>query len=120
MPIIPLKLDFKGWSVICLIYLIKIRKKKAFTGKEITKIIFIVIAAIIIIFNIVDRVVNIKGLSMIDVVYVIQIKIAYTEKYKPLKYRNLILFGCNDFLWNFKNLDNSYKLIVQINYTFLQ
>ena len=49
---------------------------------------------------------------MIDVVYVSQIKTAYTEKYKPLKYRNLILFGCNDILWNFKNLDNNYKLIV--------
>nr|DAO08334.1 MAG TPA: hypothetical protein [Caudoviricetes sp.] len=29
------------------------------------------------------------------------------------------MFGCNDISWNFKNLDNSYKLIVQINYTFL-
>ena len=85
MPIIPFKLDFKGWSVICLIYLIKTKKKKAHTGKEIIKTIFIVIVAIIIIFNIVDLVVNIKDLSMIDVVYVIQIKIAYTEKYKPLK-----------------------------------
>ena len=35
--------------------------------------------------NIVDLVVNIKDLSMIDVVCVNQIKIAYTEKYKPLK-----------------------------------
>ena len=78
MPIIPLKLDFKGWSVICLIYLIKIRKKKAFTGKEIIKTIFIVIVVIIIIFNIVDLVIGIKDLNMIDVVYVIQIKIAYT------------------------------------------
>ena len=78
MLIIPFKLDFKGWSVICLIYLIKIRKKKAHTGKEIIKIIFTVIVAIIIIFNIADHVVSIKGLNMIDVVYVIQIKIAYT------------------------------------------
>ena len=78
MSIIPLKLDFKGWSVICLIYLIKIKKKKAITRKEIIKIIFIVIAAIIIISNIADVVIGIKGLSMIDVVYVIQIKIAYT------------------------------------------
>ena len=85
MLIIPFKLDFKGWSVICLIYLIKMIMKKAHTGKEIIKIIFIVIVAIIIIFNIADYVESIKGLSMIDVAYVIQIKIAYTEKYKPLK-----------------------------------
>ena len=70
---------------ICLIYLIKIRKKKAHTGKEIIKIIFIVIVVIIIISNIVDLVVSIKDLNMIDVVYANQIKIAYTEKYKPLK-----------------------------------
>ena len=79
MPIIPLKLDFKGWSVICLIYLIKIKKKKAHTGKEIIKIIFTVRVVIIIIFNIVDLVASIKDLSMIDVVYVNQIKIAYTD-----------------------------------------
>nr|DAE68339.1 MAG TPA: hypothetical protein [Caudoviricetes sp.] len=79
MPIIPFKLDFKGWSVICLIYLIKIRKKKAHTGKEITKTIFIVIVVIIIIFNIVDVVIGIKDLNMIDARYVSQIKIAYTE-----------------------------------------
>ena len=53
--------------------------------KEIIKIIFTVIVVIIIIFNIVDVVIGIKDLSMIDAVYVIQIKIAYTEKYKPLK-----------------------------------
>ena len=53
--------------------------------KEIIKIIFIVIAVIIIIFNIVDHVVSIKDLNMIDVAYASQIKIAYTEKYKPLK-----------------------------------
>ena len=53
--------------------------------KEIIKIIFIVIVVIIIIFNIVDCVVNIKDLNMIDVVFANQIKIAYTEKYKPLK-----------------------------------
>ena len=70
---------------LCLIYLIKIKKKKAHTGKEIIKIIFIVIAVIIIIFNIADVVGNTKDLNMIDVVYVSQIKIAYTEKYKPLK-----------------------------------
>ena len=61
------------------------KKKKALTGKEIIKTIFIVIVAIIIIFNIVDLVASIKDLSMIDVAYVSQIKIAYTEKYKPLK-----------------------------------
>ena len=78
MLIIPFKLVFKGWSVICLIYLIKIKKRKAHTGKEITKIIFIVRVVIIITFNIVDLVKSIKDLSMIDVVYVNQIKIAYT------------------------------------------
>ena len=70
---------------LCLIYLIKIKKKKAHTGKEITKIIFIVRVAIIITFNIVDCVVSIEDLNMIDVVCASQIKIAYTEKYKPLK-----------------------------------
>ena len=54
------------------------KKKKALTGKEITKTIFIVRVAIIIIFNIADVVIGIKDLSMIDAVYVIQIKIAYT------------------------------------------
>ena len=78
MFIIPFKLDFKGWSVICLIYLIKIRIIEATTRKEITKTIFIVRVAIIIIFNIADVVIGIKDLSMIDAVYVIQIKIAYT------------------------------------------
>ena len=78
MLIIPFKLDFKGWSVICLIYLIKTKKKKAIIGKEIIKIIFIVIVVIIIISNIVDLVANIKDLSMIDVVCASQIKIAYT------------------------------------------
>ena len=53
--------------------------------KEIIKIIFIVTVVIIIIFNIVDLVVNIKDLNMIDVACASQIKIAYTEKYKPLK-----------------------------------
>ena len=53
--------------------------------KEIIKTIFIVIVVITIIFNIVDHVVSIKDLNMIDAVYVNQIKIAYTEKYKPLK-----------------------------------
>ena len=80
MPIIPFKLDFKGWSVICLIYLIKTRKKKAHTRKEIIKIIFTVIVVIIIISNIADHVVSIKDLNMIDVVCVSQIKIDYTEK----------------------------------------
>ena len=78
MPIIPFKLDFKGWSVICLIYLIKIKKKKAFTRKEIIKTIFIVIVVIIIIFNIVAFVINTKDLNGTDVVCASQIKIAYT------------------------------------------
>ena len=78
MLIIPFKLDFKGWSVGCLIYLIKIKKNKAHTEKEIIKTIFTVIVVIIIIFNIVDYVVSIKDLNMIDVVCVSQIKIAYT------------------------------------------
>ena len=55
------------------------KKKKAVTMKEITKIIFTVKVAIIIIFNIVDLVESIKDLNMIDVVYVNQIKIAHTE-----------------------------------------
>jgi hypothetical protein len=54
------------------------KKIKALTGKEIIKIIFIAIVVIIIISNIVDVVIGTKDLSMIDVVYVIQIKIAYT------------------------------------------
>ena len=66
-------------------YLIKIRIIEAIMRKEIIKTIFIVIVVIIIIFNIVDLVVSIKGLNMIDVVCASQIKIAYTEKYKPLK-----------------------------------
>ena len=87
MLIIPFKLDFKGWSVICLIYLIKMKKKKALTGKEIIKIIFIVRVVIIIIFNIVDYVIGIKGLSMIDARYVNQIKIAYTGSISHLNVR---------------------------------
>ena len=55
------------------------KKKKAHTGKEIIKTIFIVIVVIIIIFNIVDHVVSIKDLNMIDVVCASQIKIAYTD-----------------------------------------
>ena len=55
------------------------KKKKAIIGKEITKTIFIVRVAIIIIFNIADVVKSIKDLSMIDVACVNQIKIAYTE-----------------------------------------
>lgn len=58
-------------------------KIKAIMRKEIIKIIFTA-RVVIIIFNIVDLVVSIKDLNMIDARYVIQIKIAYTEKYKPL------------------------------------
>ena len=43
------------------------------------------IVVIIIIFNIADVVIGIKDLSMIDAVYVIQIKIAYTEKVQAIK-----------------------------------
>ena len=35
--------------------------------------------------NTVEYVEDMKGLNMIDVIDVVQIKIAYTEKYKPLK-----------------------------------
>ena len=45
-------------------------KKKAHTGKETTKIIFIVIAVITIIFSIAGCVIKIKDLNMIDVLYV--------------------------------------------------
>jgi hypothetical protein len=57
-------------------------KKKAHTGKETIKIIFIVIAAITIIFSIAGCVIKIKDLNMIDVLYVkaIKIKIAYKGK----------------------------------------
>ena len=85
MFIIPFKLDFKGTWNRCLIYSIKIRIIEAITRKEIIKTIFIVIVVIITIFNIADYVVSIKDLNMIDVAYANQIKIAYTEKYKPLK-----------------------------------
>ena len=96
MLIIPFKLDFKGWSVICLIYLIKIKKKKAHTGKEIIKIIFIVIVVIIIIFNIVDVVGNTKDLNMIDARYVNQIKIAYTGSisHSILEFNLDVMFSC--------------------------
>ena len=57
----------------------------AHTGKDIIKTIFTVIVVILTIFNIADIVVSIKDLNMIDVLYASQIKIAYTEKYKPLK-----------------------------------
>ena len=70
---------------LCLIYLIKIRKRKAHIGKEIIKITFTLKALIIIISNTVEYVEGMKGLNMIDVLDVVQIKIAYTEKYKPLK-----------------------------------
>ena len=68
--------------MICLIYLIKKIKRKAHTGKEIIKTIFIVIAVITIIFNIAGCVIKIKDLNMIDVLYVkaIKIKIAYRGK----------------------------------------
>ena len=54
-------------------------KRKAHTGKEIIKIISIVIAVITIIFSIAGCVIKIKDLNMIDALYVNQtkIKIAY-------------------------------------------
>ena len=51
-------------------YLIKMIKRKAHTGKEIIKTIFIVIVVITIIFNIAGCVIKIKGLSLIVVLYV--------------------------------------------------
>ena len=57
-------------------------KKKAHTGKETIKIIFIVIAAITIIFNIAGCVIKIKDLNMTVALYVkaTKIKIAYKGK----------------------------------------
>ena len=70
---------------LCLIYLIKKKKKKAHIGKEIIKITFTLKVLIIIISSTAEYVEGMKGLNMIDVIDVVQIKIAYTEKYKPLK-----------------------------------
>ena len=72
------------------------KKKKAIIGKEIIKIIFIVRVAIIIIFNIADVVIGIKDLNMIDVVYVIQIKIAYTGSisHSILEFNLDVMFSC--------------------------
>ena len=63
-------------------YLIKMIKRKALTGKEIIKIIFIVIVVIITTFNIAGCVIKTKDLNMIDALYVkaIKIKIAYRGK----------------------------------------
>ena len=55
-------------------YLIKTIKKKAHTGKEIIKITFGVIAAIIITFNTAGCVIKIKDLNLIDALYVKAIK----------------------------------------------
>ena len=54
-------------------------KIKAIMRKEIIKITSIAKVVTIIIFSIVSSVESIKDLNMIDVRYVIQIKIAYTE-----------------------------------------
>ena len=56
-------------------YLIKMIKRKAHTGKEIIKIIFIVIVVTTIIFNIAGYVIKIKDLSLIVALYVKVIKI---------------------------------------------
>ena len=63
---------------LCLIYLIKKRKKKAHIGKEITKITFTLKVLITTISSTVEYVEDMKGLNMIDVIDVDQIKIAYT------------------------------------------
>ena len=63
---------------LCLIYLIKKKKKKARIGKEIIKITFTLKVPIITIFSTVEYVEDMKGLNMIDVIDVDQIKIAYT------------------------------------------
>ena len=57
-------------------------KRKALTGKEIIKIIFIVIAVITTTFNIAGCVIKTKDLNMIDALYVkaTKIKIAYRGK----------------------------------------
>ena len=60
---------------ICLIYLIRLTKRKAHTGKEIIKIISGVIAHTITIFSFAECVIKIKGLNLIDVLYVKTIKI---------------------------------------------
>ena len=61
-----------------LIYLIKKKKKKAHIGKEITKITFTLKVLITTISSTVEYVEDMKGLNMIDVLDVVQIKIAYT------------------------------------------
>ena len=91
--------------MICLIYLIKKIKKKAHTGKEIIKIIFIVIVVTTIIFNIAGYVIEIKGLNMIDVLCVkaTKIKIAYRGKLLSLL-NKIKLFDLNN-----KKIMNSSK-----------
>ena len=63
-------------------YLIKMIKRKALTGKEIIKITFGVIVVITTTFNIAGCVIKTKDLNMIDALYVkaIKIKIAYRGK----------------------------------------
>ena len=56
-------------------YLIKMIKRKAHTGKEIIKIIFIVIVVTIIISNTAGCVIKTKDLNMIDALYVKAIKL---------------------------------------------
>ena len=81
-------------------------KREALTGKEIIKIIFIVIAVITIIFNIAGCVIEIKGLNMIDVLYVkaTKIKIAYRGKLLLLL-NKVQLFDLNN-----KKIMNSSKI----------
>ena len=67
---------------LCLIYLIKKKKKKAHIGKEIIKITFTLKVPITTTFNIAECVEGMKDLNMIDAADVVQIKIAYTKMYK--------------------------------------
>lgn len=80
-------------------------KKKAHTGKETIKIIFIVIAVITIIFSIAGCVIKIKGLSLIVALYVkaTKIKIAYRGKLL-LQLNKIKLFDLNN-----KKIMNSSK-----------
>ena len=80
-------------------------KRKALIGKEIIKITFGVIVAIIIIINIAGCVIKIKGLSLIVALYVkaTKIKIAYRGKLLSLL-NKVQLFDLNN-----KKIMNSSK-----------
>ena len=78
-------------------YLIKMIKRKALTGKEIIKITFGVIVVITTTFNIAGCVIKTKDLNMIDALYVkaIKIKIAYRGKLL-LQLNKIELFNLNN------------------------